>query len=52
LTLVVREFADAIAERRRPLTDAASGNRVVHLLEAAEASLRSYGRRVALTRFA
>ena len=52
LTLVVREFADAIVECRRPLTDAASGHRVVHLLEAAEESLRSSGRRVALTRFA
>jgi predicted dehydrogenase len=51
LTLVVREFADAIAEHRKPLTDAASGNRVVHLLEAAEESLRSGGRRVALASF-
>ena len=52
LTLVVREFVDAIVERRRPLTDAASGHRVVHLLEAAEESLRSSGRRVSLPRFA
>jgi predicted dehydrogenase len=45
---VVREFADAIAQKRRPLTDAASGIRVVSLLEAAEQSLRSEGRRVRL----
>ena len=44
LSLVVREFADAIAERRHaPLTDAAAGIRVVTLLEAAERSLRSPG---------
>jgi len=45
---VVREFASAIAERRAPLTDAASGVRVVSLLEAAEQSLRSEGRRIRL----
>jgi len=48
LALVVREFADAIAQHRAPLTDAAAGLRVVSLLEAADASLRAQGRRVAL----
>ncbi len=48
LAFAAREFADAIAARRRPLTDAASGTRVVRLLEAAEASLRSEGRRIRL----
>jgi len=45
---VISEFADAIAKKRKPLTDAASGIRVVSLLEAAEQSLRSEGRRVRL----
>jgi predicted dehydrogenase len=45
---VVREFADAISERRTPLTGAASGIHVVSLLEAAEQSLRSEGRRIRL----
>ena len=48
LTLVVREFADAIAERRAPLTGADAGIRVVSLLEAAERSLRSQGSRIRL----
>ncbi len=48
LSGVVSEFADAIAKRRPPRTDAASGVRVVSLLEAAEQSLRSEGRRVRL----
>jgi len=48
LSLVAREFADAITESRPPLTDAASGVRVVALLEAANRSLRSQGRRVAI----
>ncbi len=52
LTLVVHEFADAIAGRRRPLTDAASGSRVVRMLEAAEESLRSDGRRISIARHA
>ena len=46
LSLVTREFADAIAERRTPLTGAAAGIRVVSLLEAAERSLRSQGSRI------
>ena len=46
LALVAREFADAIAERRAPLTGAAAGIRVVSLLEAAERSLRSQGSRI------
>jgi predicted dehydrogenase len=48
LSLVAREFADAIAERREPLTGAAAGTRVVSLLEAAARSLREGGRRVPL----
>jgi predicted dehydrogenase len=48
LSVVVREFGDAIRERRPPLTDAAAGIRVVALLEAAERSLRADGRRIAL----
>jgi predicted dehydrogenase len=48
LASVVREFADAIAARRAPLTDGAAGIRVVRLLEAAERSLRDEGRRVRL----
>jgi predicted dehydrogenase len=45
---VVHEFAGAIAERRTPLTGAASGVHVVSLLEAAEQSLRTEGRRIRL----
>jgi predicted dehydrogenase len=43
---VIREFVAAIQEAREPLTGAASGVRVVRLLEAAERSLRSDGHRV------
>jgi predicted dehydrogenase len=46
LALVAQEFADAIAGRRAPLTDAAAGVRVVRLLEAADQSLRSQGQRI------
>jgi predicted dehydrogenase len=45
---VVREFASAISERRAPLTGATAGVHVVSLLEAAEQSLRSEGRRIRL----
>ena len=48
LTGVVTEFAAAIAAKRKPLTDAVAGIHVVSLLEAAEQSLRSEGRRVRL----
>ena len=48
LASVVREFASAVAERRDPATGAASGVRVVSLLEAAAQSLRSEGRRIRL----
>lgn len=48
LSLVAREFADAIAGHRAPLTDGAAGIRVVALLEAAARSLREGGRRIAL----
>ena len=48
LALVAREFADAIDQRRDPLTGAAAGVRVVSMLEAAERSLRAEGQRVRL----
>ena len=48
LSLVAQEFAEAIAQRRAPLTDAAAGIRVVALLEAAARSLREGGRRIPL----
>jgi len=48
LSLVAQEFAESIAGRRAPLTDAAAGIRVVSLLDAAERSLRAGGRRIAL----
>jgi predicted dehydrogenase len=48
LAAVVQEFAGAIADRRTPLTGALSGIHVVSLLEAAEQSLRSEGRRIRL----
>jgi predicted dehydrogenase len=48
LALVTREFVEAIAGHRAPLTDAAAGIRVVALLEAAERSLHAQGRRIPL----
>jgi predicted dehydrogenase len=48
LASVVLEFAEAIRDRRAPLTDGAAGIRVVRLLEAAERSLRDEGRRIRL----
>ena len=48
LSLVAHEFAEAIAQRRAPLTDAAAGVRVVSLLEAANQSLKAQGRRISL----
>ena len=48
LSLLTAEFAAAIEQRRDPITDAASGIRVVSLLDAAERSLRNEGRRVRL----
>jgi hypothetical protein len=48
LAVAAREFVDAIAEQRQPLTGATTGIRVVSLLEAAEQSLRLEGRRVRL----
>jgi predicted dehydrogenase len=48
LARLLEEFVAAIAERRPPLTDAASGVRVVSMLEAAERSLREEGRRIRL----
>lgn len=43
---VMTEFADAIASRRRPLTDVKSGLRVLTLLEAASRSAERDGARV------
>jgi len=48
LHYVCREFLNAIAERRRPLTDGYSGLRVVRLLEAAQRSINQGGRAVEL----
>ncbi len=48
LSLVAHEFVEAIAQRRKPLTDAAAGLRVVSLLEAANQSLKAQGRRISL----
>jgi predicted dehydrogenase len=48
LALAAREFVDAIEKGREPLTGLSSGIHVVHLLEAAEQSLRLEGRRVKL----
>jgi predicted dehydrogenase len=48
LSLVVEEFAAAIAGGRAPLTDGAAGIRVVTMLEAADQSLRGEGRRITL----
>ena len=45
---VTSEFAAAISAGREPLTGAGAGIRVVRLLEAADQSLRSEGRRVRL----
>ncbi|HVF51299.1 MAG TPA: Gfo/Idh/MocA family oxidoreductase [Pyrinomonadaceae bacterium] len=46
LHYVCEEFLEAIAKRRRPLTDGASGLRVVRLLEAAQQSIMQGGRPV------
>lgn len=48
LRLVTREFVDAIAAKRPPLTDGQAGLRVVQVLEAANTSLRNSGRLVEL----
>jgi predicted dehydrogenase len=48
LQVVVRHFAECIAERQRPLTDAASGVRVVRILEAAQRSIKAQGGRITL----
>lgn len=48
LGAVVREFAGAIRDRRRPLTDGAAGLRVLRILEAASASLASAGTMISL----
>jgi predicted dehydrogenase len=46
LRSVMSEFANAIAERRRPLTDARAGIRVLELLRAASQSADSGGTRI------
>jgi predicted dehydrogenase len=48
LAHVTAEFLDAIRDRRRPLTDGASGLRVVRLLEAAQQSINQGGRLIEL----
>lgn len=48
LKRVCAEFANAIVERRRPLTDGECGLRVVRILEAAQKSLASGGTAVSL----
>ncbi len=48
LRYVVAEFLDSIREARKPLTDGASGLRVVRLLEAAQQSIKNGGRVVLL----
>jgi predicted dehydrogenase len=49
LRFVVAEFLDSIREARKPLTDGASGLRVVRLLEAAQQSIKTGGRAVLLS---
>jgi predicted dehydrogenase len=46
LKAVLAEFADAIAKRRAPLTDARAGIRVLELLEAATRSAEDGGTRI------
>ena len=48
LAHVTAEFLDAIRDKRRPLTDGASGLRVVRLLEAAQQSINQGGRLIEL----
>lgn len=48
LALVVREFARAIEEQDEALTSAASGLRILNVLEAANTSLRNGGARIEL----
>jgi predicted dehydrogenase len=44
LAVQIEHFAECVLEGRRPLTDAASGRRVVSVLEAAQRSLENDGR--------
>ena len=48
LALVAEEFCNCITNKRRPLTAAVDGARIVHILEAADQSLRQDGARIAL----
>lgn len=49
LLSVMAEFGGAISEKRRPLTDAGAGLRVLALLEAASRSAENNGERIELT---
>lgn len=44
LTLAVKEFIDAIQQKRNPLTSGAEGLRVVKMLEASEQSIKQQGK--------
>ncbi|MDI6739352.1 MAG: Gfo/Idh/MocA family oxidoreductase [Candidatus Edwardsbacteria bacterium] len=46
LSLAVREFVDAINEKRRPLTSGTDGLKVVKLLEASDISIKNKGKLV------
>jgi predicted dehydrogenase len=48
LSLMVKDFAEAIKSGRRPTTDGRSGMKVVKILEAAQASLRQNGAMISL----
>ncbi|MBI5869017.1 MAG: Gfo/Idh/MocA family oxidoreductase [candidate division Zixibacteria bacterium] len=48
LYLVAKEFVESIRDKRQPLTDAASGRRVVAILEAADQSMKLGGQPVKL----
>jgi len=49
LHYVCEEFLNAIAEKRRPLTDGYSGLRVVQILQAAQQSISQGGRPIELS---
>jgi predicted dehydrogenase len=48
LAAEARHFLDCVRQRSQPLADGAAGLQVVRILEAAQASLREGGRRIAL----
>jgi predicted dehydrogenase len=45
---MVRHFAECIRERTRPITDGEAGLRIVHILEAAQRSIKAQGGRITL----